>query len=257
MTKPKLMKHVESSIKIFFSKDYSLFRMINGNRQLNNNKIKRIRNDILKGLDVLRYCPILVKENKNTLEIIDGQHRYWVAKEMKSKVWYIVVEDFTLHDIAKINSNTEKWATKDYINCYIQQGNVHYQFLREFMEKTGFPLSVTLRLLATGKVGGDAGVDEKNSDKFKRGQFEVLFEKEANRMVDAVRQFEEFPGHNSRHFIIAIELILKAGKCDFVELVDKYKEGTVKLLKRESIKEYLANLEEIYNYRMRQRRVIY
>lgn len=82
------MNHVESSIKIYFTREYSLFNMLQGNRELNNAKIKRIKFDIMGGLDVLRYCPILVIENKQTgrLDIIDGQHRFWVAKEMKSKV---------------------------------------------------------------------------------------------------------------------------------------------------------------------------
>lgn len=251
------MKHQESSVKIFFSRNYTDFQLITGNRQLNKAKIKKIRNDIIKGLDVLRYCPILVKENGRWLEIIDGQHRFEVAKEMNSKVWYIVVEDFTLIDIARINSNTEKWKTEDYINCYAAQGNEHYIKLKSFLKETSFPLSVTLRLLSTGKVGGDAGIDTNNSDKFKRGLFEISFQNEATAMVAATQLFENFSARNSRHFIMALDTILKAGKCDVVELVDMYKEGNVKLVKQESVKGYLTNLEEIYNYRMRIRRVIF
>jgi len=251
------MKHQESSVKIFFSRNYNDFQLITGNRQLNKAKIKKIRNDIIKGLDVLRYCPILVKENGRWLEIIDGQHRFEVAKEMNSKVWYIVVEDFTLLDIARINSNTEKWKTEDYINCYAAQGNEHYINLKKFLKETSFPLSVTLRLLSTGKVGKDSGMDQANADKFKRGLFEISFQNEAKAMVAAISMFENFSGRNSRQFILALDTILQAGKCDVVELVDMYKEGNVKLLKQESVKAYLTNLEEIYNYRMRIRRVIF
>ena len=80
------MTHNESSIKIYHSKDYSLFRMINGNRQLDERKIKRIIKDISDGLDVLRYCPILVKVNGDQLDIIDGQHRYYVSRKLKCGV---------------------------------------------------------------------------------------------------------------------------------------------------------------------------
>lgn len=251
------MKHQESSVKIFFSKRYADFQLITGNRQLNKTKIKKIRNDIIKGLDVLRYCPILVKENGRWLEIIDGQHRFEVAKEMNSKVWYIVVEDFTLLDIARINSNTEKWKTEDYINCYATQGNEHYIKLKGFLKETRFPLSVTLRLMLTGKVGGDAGIDTINSEKFKRGLFEINHLTETTKMVEATSMFESFADKNSRHFIIAIDTILRSDKCDFAELIDMYKQGNVKLVKQDSVKGYLTNLEEIYNYRMRIRRVIF
>lgn len=251
------MKHSESSIKIFYTKDYDSFSLINGNRQLNKQKIRRIENDILKGLDVLRYCPILVKEVNNKLEIIDGQHRFAVAKGLKSKVWYIVVEDISLFDIAKINSNTEKWNTNDYINCYAKQKNTNYIELKEFLDKTKYPLSVSLKLLSTGKVGSDAGVANKQAEEFKRGLFKIQFRQQAYRMFEATELFEGFQSRNSRHFIIAIDILIKANKCDLMELVEKYKDGNIKLQKKDSVKEYLVNLEEIYNHRMRQRRVIY
>ncbi len=231
--------------------------MINGNRQLNQSKITKIKRDILQGLDVLRFCPILVIEKGDVLEIIDGQHRFWVAKEMKSKVWYIVVEDFTLMDIAKINSNTEKWKTADFINCYVQQENTHYKKLQEFMQETKFPLSVSQRLLNRGHISSDSGLDQSDGDKFKRGKFTVEFEDKARKFLDAVRLFKEFNYWNSRHFLLAIEIVLKNEKCDFIELVEKYTENPGELKKCDSVKGYLNNLEEIYNYRMRTRRVIY
>lgn len=248
--------HKESSIKIYFTNDYSKFRMINGNRQLNQAKIRRIENDILKGLDVLRYCPILVQEKGDLLEIIDGQHRFWVCKKMKSKVWYIVVEDFSLLDIAKINSNTEKWKNKDYVNCYVQQDNQHYVKLDKFMQDYGVPLSMSMRLLMTGKAQ-DGGVHENVLDLFKRGRFEVKFEQEAIRIVEACKLFETFDGWNSTAFITAIFTVLFGDKCDFAELVEKFNHDTSQLQKKGSAKEYLTSLEEIYNYRMRSRRVIY
>lgn len=252
------MTHVESSIKIYFSSDYALFKMINGNRQLNEAKIKRIRNDIAKGTDVLRYCPILVKESKDgKLEIIDGQHRFWVAKVLRTKVWYIVVEDFSLHDIAKINSNTEKWKTKDYINCYIQQGNDHYKKLETFIHTYGLPFTMSVRLLSTGGIGADGGLHQGGNDDFKRGSFTVAHETEAIRFAEACKLFDSFYGWGSRPFVTAISMILKSDKCDFAELVDKFKNDTAALQKKNTAKEYLASLEEIYNFRMRTRRVIY
>lgn len=251
------MKHVESSIQIYFTKEYSSFRMINGNRQLNQSKINRIKEDIQNGIDVLKYCPILCVENKNKLDIIDGQHRFWVAKELKSCVWYILVNGFTLQDIAKINSNTEKWKNADYINCYIQQGNKHYELVQEFMDTYGAPLSVTLRLLGFGKVGKDKGVNENVSLDFKRGMFIVNHEEYARQFMDSVMEFKQFPGCSTRPFIIAIDMIIAAGKCDFDELVQKFKADPSKLLKRDSAKEYLNNLEEIYNKGKKVRKTIY
>lgn len=78
------MQHVESTIKVCYTKEYARFRMIQGNRQLNNAKIKRIEKDISNGLDVLRYCPILVNENaKGQLDIIEALCRIMNAGKIK------------------------------------------------------------------------------------------------------------------------------------------------------------------------------
>lgn len=108
-----------------------------------------------------------------------------------------------------------------------------------------------------GKIVSDSGVDKSSSEHFKRGKFEVKCEKEAMAFYEKARLFSDFESWNSRHFLLALETIIANGKCDLIDLVDKFKERPEELKRRDSVKEYLANLEEIYNYRMRQRRVIY
>ena len=231
--------------------------MINGNRQLNASKIKRIKQDINDGLDVLRYCPVLCIETNGKLDIIDGQHRFWVAKELKCPVWYVLVENFTLHDIARINSNTEKWKQSDYINCYVQQGNIHYQQLQDFLDKYAVPMSVALKLLTVGSVNHGAGLQEDAANGFKRGEFKVKTLKEAKEFMEQVSKFCEFKHYLSRPFLVAVDLVLKAGKCDFEELVGKFNIEPKQLQQRNSYKEYLANLEVIYNRGFKNRRTIF
>jgi hypothetical protein len=179
-----------------------------------------------------------------------------VARELKSKVWYIVVEEMTLHDIAKINSNTEKWGKKDYINCYKQQRNQNYIDLEDFMNMYSLSSTLAIRLLSLGN-SKDGGLHNNVLESFKRGAFVVKFKKEATRLIEACKLFDQFPGWNSNSFVTAIEVVLNGKKCDFAELVDKFNADPKGLEKRGSTKEYLTNLEEIYNFRMRSRRVIY
>jgi hypothetical protein len=81
------MTHTEASLQIFFTNEYSRFRMINGNRQLNEAKINRIIKEISNGNDMRKYYPIQVKENGDRLDILDGQHRFYIARHFKSPVF--------------------------------------------------------------------------------------------------------------------------------------------------------------------------
>lgn len=251
------MKHEESAIKVYYTRHYEWFRFITGNRHLDIPKVKRIIRDIADGLDVLRYCPIMVIENGEFLEVDDGQNRLEVCKRINSPVWYILAEDLSIDDIIKINSNTEKWKTSDHIISNIDRENKNYIILRNFMKETSFPLSASQRLLSRGMIEADSGQSKGDSLKFKRGNFVVAEQDKAEKFAQAVKLFKDFPYHTGRQFLLAVEMVIKNKKCDYYELVEKYKSNPGVLQKQESVKAYLTNLETIYNHRMRDRRVIY
>src|SRR5581483_8857706 len=186
------MEHQESTVKVYQTTEYARFKFINGNRELNEQKINRIVGDIEAGIDVLMYYPLVVRERDGRLEIDDGQHRFYISKKLKRPVYYIIApEERKLVDIAKINSNTEKWKVKDFIHCYVQQGNEHYVKLHEFM--TVYELSATLvmKLLGDGEPGNGGGGRD-NAQKFQRGEFEVKYYEEAVKIAEACRLFKDF-----------------------------------------------------------------
>ena len=108
--------HIESTIKVYVTKDWSLFGFKEGNRPLNKSKIKKIIADINGGSNLLKYCPIIVVPSGNKLTVIDGQHRLEVAKQLKTYIYYVIHDGMSLYEIAKMNSATEKWKPKDFIN---------------------------------------------------------------------------------------------------------------------------------------------
>ena len=248
------MEHIESSIKVYYTLNYSMFKAIRGNRLLNEPKIKRIMNDIKSGTDMLRYYPIVVDENMN---VIDGQHRLYIAKKLKCNVYYIISKKATLHEIAKINSNTEKWSNDDFINCYIVNGNKNYEILRDFKDKYRFPLSVCQYLLMYGDAVRDGGNDDIKQI-FQQGKFRVEKQQRATEIAENVLLFSRFKNHKSRTFIVAISKIIHTGKCQLSEIVDKYNQQDESVLKQQAnYKGYLTNLEEIYNYKCSKRRLIF
>lgn len=248
------MDHVESSVKVYFTTNYTIFKAIKGNRLLNESKINRIITDIKSGLDMLKYYPIVVDENMN---VIDGQHRLFIAKKLKVNVYYIISKKINLNEIAKVNSNTEKWNNEDFINCYIVNGSKDYQILRDFKEQYLFPLSVCQNLLMFGDAGGDGGKEDMK-EVFQQGKFKVKFENKATELAERVLLFKNFPHHKSRTFIVAINKVITSGKCEIEEIAEKYAQQDASALKQQAnYKGYLTNLEEVFNYKCSKRKVIF
>ena len=251
------MTHKEAPIKIFFTHDYAVFKMITGNRQLDDRKIKRIMTDIEGGFNVLKYCPVLVKEVNENLEIIDGQHRFYISRKLKQGVYYIIADDITLLEIARMNSNTEKWKDKDFINCYVVQGNEHYVALQSFMDKYGFPIGTSINMLSLGYVKTEGGGGGRMKQKFREGNFEVKALDKAEDLAGKIKLFEKFDGHTSGGFIEAISRVALAGKVQVKDIYEKYARDPQQLISCRNAKAYLTLLEIIFNKNNSTRRVIF
>ena len=248
------MKHAESDVKVYISRDYGLFRMVEGNRQLNSRKIEKIKGDIAGGLNILRNSPIIVNERDGRLDIIDGQHRFYVCKQLKSPVWYILAAELSLLDIAKVNSHTEHWKNKDFINCYAVQGNKDYEILDRFIETYKFPVSVAFKLLKDGTLKSDGG---SSKEEFQGGNFKIGNYASAIQIADTINKFSSFKGYKTRPFIVAICKILEVGKTDINEVIESVIANPGKLTIQPTWKDYLVTLEIVVNFGKSKRRILY
>ena len=250
------MKHIESTLEIYYSDEYARFKMINGNRQLNESKIKRIIEEIESGNDMLKYYPIQVRENKDRLDIIDGQHRFYICKKLKRPVYYILVkEEKSMPEIARVNSNVEKWKSVDFINCYVAHDNSNYKILQAFLDKYQISTTVALIMLSKGNPGCEGAYPEMG-DSFRSGTFEVKFKENAEQLADTCLHFDRFPNYRSRPFIIAIYRILKAGIIPIEDLISAYNKRPEMLTQQGNYKAYITNLEQIINVGKQKRIVI-
>jgi hypothetical protein len=241
------MTHAESGVKIFVTNDYSKFNMIIGNRKINHEKIKRIIKEITSGNDMLRYYPIQCSERNDNLFIIDGQHRFQICKNLHVPVHYIIVtEKKSLPDIAKVNTNVEKWKLVDFINCYIEQGNNHYVKLQEFIKQYGLSISVSIKMLYYGNPGVE-GHDEEIIKKFQYGLFEVKEYEKAKTLSDILMRFSFFSNKMERSFAIAIYRIIEAGIVPIEDVIEAVKRRPDMLIQQSNYKNYIYKLEEIMN----------
>lgn len=242
------MNHTLSKIIVYSSDEYKRFRFIDGNRNITKQKVERIINEINSGNDILDESPVLVSENGKFLDVKDGQHRVVIAEKLKRPVHYIIKKkELSLYNIAKINSNVEKWTAENFINCYLKAGNSNYKKLKQFRDEYGMSTVCSITLLMGGTMKSDGGAKHGFIDQFQQGTFEVKHMKEARMIAEICKSFEPFEGVMARPFIIAVCKILDADKCNIDALIQKYKKNQQRLVIKHRWKEYLTLLQEIYN----------
>lgn len=246
------MIHQMCNTPIYFSKKYSDFSFLTGNRVINEKKIKNIIKDIDEGLNMLRYCPIVVTKD---LKIIDGQHRYFVSKTLKQPVFFVIAEEVSLHDVAKINSRTERWKPMDFVRCYMETGNENYKILNHFVESFQLPVSSAIYILSNGTVGNKS--NSKVANNFEKGGFIATYVSDAQEIMTNAIYFSDFPAHTSKNFLQAVALIMRKGLCDWDKMYQKYKQNPSGLKICSTHKQYLINLEEVYNFKNSIRQTIY
>ena len=246
------MQHKVSNTNIYYSSDYKSFKKITGNRQLNETKIKHIIQDIDKGLDMLRYCPIVVAKD---LSIIDGQHRFQVCKILKKPVYFVIADEITLAQIASINSRTERWKPMDFVECYAECGNAQYVKLKKIINEYDLPVSSALHVLSNGYSSNQR--TQKLKKTFEEGNFTIQYEEEAVRIINYALRFDRFSGNRSGAFLDAIAYLFKQNLFDEEVMMTKYQLIPETLTPQSGRKAYLVKLEEIYNYRNSKRQAIY
>ncbi len=242
---------IARDLTVFVSEDYKLFKLMKGNRFVSKLKVDKLVRSINKGLNILKYCPILVNKK---FEIIDGQHRFQACKQLRQPVYYIKVNDFELREVAEMNSNSDKWKPKDFLNCYINLGNEHYKYLANYIELQNMPLNVAVSLL----MGGGVSEGGRFVDQFKDGSFQVIHKEFAQTVANHLRSFSPLFGKaNSRNFISAIITLIKSQTYDHVKMMEKANKHKDRFVEKETRKEYLVMLEDIFNVNAQTRKRIY
>ncbi|MFS0926342.1 ParB N-terminal domain-containing protein [Enterococcus durans] len=113
--------------EIYLASEYDQFKLIKGNRQISTNiKLE----ESIKSKGILR--PIIVNSN---MEILDGQHRYIIAKKYNLSLPYYVSVSKSIEDIIVLNNTTNRWKIEDYIHTYKEDGLIDYILLEKLIKE--------------------------------------------------------------------------------------------------------------------------
>lgn len=234
-----------NDIQVHTTKDYSLFKTLNGNRDVNQLHLTRLKESIKKN-----HLTTIIMVNEK-FEIIDGQHRFLISQELKLPINYIISKNYGLNEVQILNANMKNWQTMDYVNGYCDLGYKDYEIYRDFVADYGFQNQTAILLLSGEQLSGN---DISAGSKFKEGLFKVKDLSNAKRMADKLKMIEPYyKGFMRRSFILAIYGMFKNKNFEFTEFLAKLKQQPTTLQDCTNVSQYKSLIEEIYNYRRREK----
>ena len=235
-----------NDIQVHTTKDYSLFKTLNGNRDVNQLHLTRLKESMKKN-----HLTTIIMVNEK-FEIIDGQHRFLVSQELKLPINYIISKNYGLKEVQVLNANMKNWQIVDYVNGYCDLGYKDYITYREFVADYGFQSQVAILLLSGEYMSGSN--KENPASRFKDGKFKVKNLDNAKNMAEKIMMIEPYyKGYLRRSFIIALVGMFKNENFEFTEFLAKLKQQPTTMQDCTSSTQYKVLIEEIYNYRRREK----
>jgi hypothetical protein len=227
--------------QVHTTKDYFLFNSIDGNRNKNLLHINRLKKSMQENY---LFTVIIVNEK---YEIIDGQHRFDVIKELNLPLNYIICKGYGLNEVHILNQNSKTWNSDDYLTGYCNLGYEDYINYAIFKDKYNLGHNEAMSLLS--------GVPNKiDIEVFYKGEFKIKSLKNAEDIIQKIMMIEPYYlGVRRRSFIYTIMSLFKNRNFEFTEFLQKLKLQPTAMTNCSTTNQYVSLIEEIYNYRRREK----
>lgn len=242
--------------QVLITDDLSIFKNIDGNRPPNPQHIKRLSKSIEK--NGILCNPILVNEK---MEVIDGQHRLAAARKVGSGIYYIILQGYKLSEVHTLNLNQKNWSKRDFMEGYADMGVTPYIKLREFVKRNNdfeFGTCISLCQNTSSSTSRTAGMNvarDKNCVQvFEEGTWKGGDFDKAERIAEDLRLVGKYyAGYNRNAFATTMITLMKRSNFDFNEFMRKLRIQPTALVDCAKGSQYKALIEDIYNYRRREK----
>jgi hypothetical protein len=252
----KKQKGVEVN-KVYKTDDLSIFTQIDGNRSQNVQHIRRLSESI--SVYGMKCNPILVNEK---FQVIDGQHRLMAAKESKTFIYYIVVNGYSLNEVHTLNLNQKNWTKKDFMDGYANMGLEPYIKLKKFVEKNDdFSFGDCMSMCSNLSVHSNNSLSQKYRADGSGMNMKEVFEEGtwvgkdfelAQEWANKIRMLKPYYTNYYRSsFVGTLIMLFSNPKFDFNEFMHKVRLQPSALVDCANRGQYKTLIEDIYNFRSR------
>ena len=236
---------------VYLTDEYDKFKKLQGNRAVDAMRLTKIRESIQKVGFV--NGPIIVNDR---FEVVDGQGRLEVCKADGIPVPYIIIAGIGVDECISMNINQSNWKTTDYIKAYADLGRPDYIRFQTYLSSNYERESGIHHNLSTLHWAAFHTALQNNDAKIREGRLSFSYEDrdEADEMLNFFDEFKDVPTNNPTAFFSAL------GYCTFFEEVDRYRLIKTATLAKprtfmaiSTIRDAIEAIEDVYNYRTRQK----
>jgi hypothetical protein len=229
--------------------NYDLFEMHECNRDLHDST------GLLNSMRQFGFMPSspiqCIKNGHGKLKVIRGHHRLTFAKQLKLPVLYVIDPSNT--DIYSLEGSFDSlWTGDDFVHARAKAGDINCQKVLAFQKKHDLPLGAAASL-----VGGESAGSTNKTKQIKSGTFHIGDMKHANdvvRVTDLCRELG-IPFATSTGFVKALSLSMRIPSFDVDSLIGHIRLYPRMMNRRSNSKEYLEEIEQIYNYAVKRNRL--
>lgn len=230
---------------VYETKDYSRFKIIDGNRELDH--VAKVKKSIEK-VGYL-YCPILVNEK---WEIVEGQHRYTACKELGLPIMYVMQNGLSIKQVQALNTCAKQWNTKNHIHAYSTGAleTPDYKYIEILVRKySNFNAATIIAATSAYELRSDHinkvidGELTCTAEDFQRGDKVLGY---LQRVRGAIK---ENPKSICRALVYVFSLAIRREVLDPEYLVNKFIKHSGKMEFSTRTEANIAELEKLYNFR--------
>lgn len=169
--------------EIKMTTDYSIFKKVDLNREIDRGHVKKMKRELEKENN-LHLKPVICNKD---MEVISGQHRLEAAKELGYPIFYICDPNVSYEFILSDNAVQKQNSLKDTIEFWVKKDKKEdYLVLQKYMLRTGLTAKSLLALIfgPASRITGDL----LRSGKFVLPQNRAILEK----IIDAYCRFVDY-----------------------------------------------------------------
>jgi len=242
--------------KVYSTTDYDKFKSIVGNRPVVQ-KGAHYKEVFASIEEEGQICPAIVNDRN---EIIDGQHRLAICKQLGIPFVYIIGEGRGFEDIAKANAG-KKWSTDAFVYGYATNGGANsdsYCYLKALYDEFNPPVIKSALTRIQSHYSPDIARRIRDGS-FKMSEFEY------NMIAKCLRElielgYADFIKENpmsSNAYWAAVAYTYRHPKIDNKRLVKLMWQNEKKIPSTSKVKELLEVFTTIYNKKLTTQKRVY